>query len=84
MSSAERLCSGPPGIDGSVALGGGNCKILLLREGVMHCDRLVMILYTLQEAEETVLQELWYADDAAMVGPVKGITQAMRLLAGGV
>jgi len=65
------------------------CSILLSREGVTQGDPLSMVLYglalvplaeNLRESVPEVLQP-WYADDAAMAGPVQGIAKAMRLLA---
>ena len=67
---------------------GADCAILLSREGVTQGDPLSMLLYglalipladSLRQAEPEVLQP-WYADDAAMVGPVDAIARAMRLL----
>ena len=67
---------------------GGDCEIILSREGVTQGDPLSMVLYglaltplaeTLRAAVPTVIQP-WYADDAAMAGPVSGIAAAQRLL----
>jgi hypothetical protein len=67
---------------------GGDCAIILSREGVTQGDPLSMVLYglaltplaqTLRAAVPTVIQP-WYADDAAMAGPVSGIAAAQRLL----
>lgn len=67
---------------------GRACETLLSKEGVTQGDPLSMILYgvallplteSLRAEEPTVLQP-WYADDAAMVGPVDAIARAMRLL----
>jgi hypothetical protein len=67
---------------------GGSCEILLSREGVTQGDPLAMVLYglaltplaeQLRRAVPSVAQP-WYADDAAMAGPVRGIARAMRLL----
>jgi hypothetical protein len=67
---------------------GGNCEIILSREGVTQGDPLSMVLYglaltplaeTIRAAVPTVVQP-WYADDAAMAGPVDGIAEAQRLL----
>ena len=67
---------------------GGSCELLLSREGVTQGDPLSMVLYglaltplseQLRLAVPTVAQP-WYADDAAMEGPVRGIATAMRLL----
>jgi hypothetical protein len=68
---------------------GDSCYILLSREGVTQGDPLAMVLYglalvplaeMLREAVPEVLQP-WYADDAAMAGPLSGIGRATRLLA---
>ena len=67
---------------------GGDCEIILSREGVTQGDPLSMVLYGLsltplaeaiRLAVPTVVQP-WYADDAAMSGPVTGIAAAQRLL----
>ncbi|KAI2507264.1 hypothetical protein MHU86_7100 [Fragilaria crotonensis] len=67
---------------------GGDCEIILSREGVTQGDPLSMVLYglaltplaeTIRERVPTVAQP-WYADDAAMAGPVDGIAEAQRLL----
>jgi hypothetical protein len=67
---------------------GGSCEVLLSREGVTQGDPLSMVLYglaltplaeQLRLAVPTVVQP-WYADDAAMEGPVRDIAKAMRLL----
>ncbi|KAI2498783.1 hypothetical protein MHU86_15686 [Fragilaria crotonensis] len=67
---------------------GGDCEIILSREGVTQGDPLSMVLYglalsplaeTLRARVPTVAQP-WYADDAAMAGPVDGIAEAQRLL----
>ena len=67
---------------------GGDCEIILSREGVTQGDPLSMVLYglaltplaeTIRAAVPTVVQP-WYADDAAMAGPVSGIAAAQRLL----
>ena len=64
------------------------CSLLYSREGVTQGDPLSMILYglalvplaeSLRKAEPTVIQP-WYADDAAMAGPVSRIATLMRLL----
>ncbi|KAI2506100.1 hypothetical protein MHU86_8331 [Fragilaria crotonensis] len=66
----------------------GDCEIILSREGVTQGDPLSMVLYglaltplaeTLRARVPTVAQP-WYADDAAMAGPVDGIAEAQRLL----
>ena len=67
---------------------GGNCEIILSREGITQGNPLSMVLSglaltplaeTLRAAVPTVIQP-WYADDAAMAGPVSGIAAAQRLL----
>ncbi|KAI2493422.1 hypothetical protein MHU86_21121 [Fragilaria crotonensis] len=67
---------------------GGDCEIILSREGVTQGDPLSMVLYglaltplaeTLRARVPTVAQP-WYADDAAMAGSVEGIAEAQRLL----
>ncbi|KAI2510018.1 hypothetical protein MHU86_4444 [Fragilaria crotonensis] len=67
---------------------GDDCAIILSREGVTQGDPLSMVLYglaltplaeTIRAAVPTVAQP-WYADDAAMAGPVDGIADAQRLL----
>jgi hypothetical protein len=67
---------------------GGDCEIILSREGVTQGDPLSMVLYrfaltplaeTLRARVPTVVQP-WYADDAAMAGSVDGIAEAQRLL----
>jgi hypothetical protein len=67
---------------------GGDCEIILSREGVTQGDPLSMVLYglaltplaeTLRARVPTVAQP-WYADDAAMAGSVDGIAEAQRLL----
>ena len=67
---------------------GDDCEIILSREGVTQGDPLSMVLYglaltplasTIRAAVPTVVQP-WYADDAAMAGPVHGIAAAQRLL----
>ena len=67
---------------------GEDCEIILSREGVTQGDPLSMVLYglaltplaeTIRAAVLTVVQP-WYADDAAMAGPVSGIAEAQRLL----
>ncbi|KAI2490762.1 hypothetical protein MHU86_23809 [Fragilaria crotonensis] len=67
---------------------GDDCEIILSREGVTQGDPLSMVLYglaltplaaTIRAAVPTVVQP-WYADDAAMAGPVNGIAAAQRLL----
>ena len=67
---------------------GGDCEIILSREGVTQGDPLSMVLYglaltplaeTIRAAVPQVVQP-WYADDAAMAGPVSGIAAAQRLL----
>ena len=64
------------------------CDILLSMEGVTQGDPLAMALYGLalvplaiflRQAVPSVIQP-WYADDAAMAGPVSGIKTAMRIL----
>ena len=67
---------------------GGSCEVLLSREGVTQGDPLAMVLYGLaltplsEQLRITVpsVVQPWYADDAAMEGPVEGIAIAMRLL----
>ena len=65
-----------------------DCTIILSREGVTQGDPLSMVLYglsltpladSIRRAVPTVVQP-WYADDAAMAGPVSGIRDAQRLL----
>ena len=67
---------------------GGDCETILSREGVTQGDPLSMVLYglaltplaeTIRAAVPTVVQP-WYADDAAMAGPITGIADAQRLL----
>ncbi len=67
---------------------GGDCEIILSREGVTQGDPLSMVLYglaltplaeTIRASVPTVAQP-WYADDAAMAGSVDGIAEAQRLL----
>jgi hypothetical protein len=67
---------------------GCKCAIILSREGVTHGDPLSMVLYGLaltplaeaiRQAVPQVVQP-WYADDAAMAGPVTGIRTAQHLL----
>ena len=66
----------------------GSCEVLLSREGVTQGDPLAMVLYGLaltplsEQLRITVpsVVQPWYADDAAMEGPVEGIAIAMRLL----
>ena len=67
---------------------GGDCAIILSREGVTQGDPLSMVLYglaltplaeSIRAAVPTVVQP-WYADDAAMAGPIDGIAEAQRLL----
>ena len=67
---------------------GGPCYVILSEEGVTQGDPLSMMLYgialiplarTLRQAVPSVIQP-WYADDAAMAGPITGIATAMRLL----
>jgi hypothetical protein len=67
---------------------GKDCAVILSREGVTQGDPLSMVLYglsltplaeALRRAVPTVVQP-WYADDAAMAGPVEGIRDAQRLL----
>jgi hypothetical protein len=67
---------------------GDDCEIILSREGVTQGDPLSMVLYglaltplaeTIRAAVPTVVQP-WYADDAAMAGPIDGIAEAQRLL----
>jgi hypothetical protein len=64
------------------------CVIILSREGVTQGDPLAMVLYgltmvplaeALRAAVPSVIQP-WYADDAAMTGPIAGIGEAQRLL----
>ena len=64
------------------------CLILLSREGVTQGDPLSMVLYgltltplaaSLRKAVPSVVQP-WYADDAAMAGPLEDVAAAMRLL----
>jgi hypothetical protein len=67
---------------------GDDCAIILSREGVTQGDPLSMVLYglaltplaeSIRAAVPTIVQP-WYADDAAMAGPVRGIAEAQRLL----
>ena len=67
---------------------GKDCAIILSREGVTQGDPLSMVLYglsltplaeALRRAVPTIVQP-WYADDAAMAGPVTGIRDAQQLL----
>ena len=67
---------------------GKDCAIILSREGVTQGDPLSMVLYglsltplakSIRAAVPTVVQP-WYAEDAAMAGPVTGIRDAQRLL----
>ncbi|KAI2504762.1 hypothetical protein MHU86_9698 [Fragilaria crotonensis] len=67
---------------------GDDCEIILSREGVTQGDPLSMVLYglaltplatTIRARVPTIVQP-WYADDAAMAGPVDGIAEAQRLL----
>jgi hypothetical protein len=67
---------------------GGQCTILLSREGVTQGDPLSMVLYgltltPLAEAIRTAVPQAtqpWYADDTALVGTVPSIAKAQRLL----
>ena len=67
---------------------GGPCTMLLSHEGVTQGDPLSMILYgiALTPLTESIRTEIptvmqaWYADDAAMAGPVEDIARAMTLL----
>ncbi|KAI2507267.1 hypothetical protein MHU86_7103 [Fragilaria crotonensis] len=67
---------------------GGDCEIILSREGVTQGDPLSMVLYGLAltplaesiRASVPTVAQPWYADDAAMVSPVDGIAEAQRLL----
>jgi hypothetical protein len=66
----------------------GNCTVLLSREGVTQGDPLSMVLYGLSltplaEAIRNAVPRTvqpWYADDAAMVGPIPSLATAQRLL----
>jgi hypothetical protein len=67
---------------------GSDCTVLLSREGVTQGDPLSMVLYglSLTPLAEAIRREVptvvqpWYADDAAMAGPVDDIATAQRLL----
>ena len=67
---------------------GKDCAVILSREGVTQGDPLSMVLYglsltplakSIRAAVPQVVQP-WYADDAAMAGPITGIRDAQRLL----
>jgi hypothetical protein len=67
---------------------GSECAIILSREGVTQGDPLSMVLYGLaltplaeaiRQAVPQVVQP-WYADNAALAGPVTGIRTAQCLL----
>ena len=67
---------------------GRACYVILSEEGVTQGDPLSMVLYglallPLAEALRTAVPSVvqpWYADDAAMSGPAKGVAEAMELL----
>jgi hypothetical protein len=67
---------------------GGQCTILLSREGVTQGDPLSMVLYglTLTPLAEAIRSAVpqatqpWYADDSALVGNLPSIAKAQRLL----
>ena len=67
---------------------GGTAEILLSREGVTQGDPLSMVLYgvtlvplaKLTRLSVNSLVHAWYADDAALAGPLSAINQATELI----